>query len=273
MISNIVPPPSLSPATSQQYAKDLLTWDILCGNEKCFDSHTGNIRYQDVLNKVRPAYMSLESKAAKKKLVRDVDEFIQSYGGRFLRVEEGSDKMRIMTTAESRNKISRSLREAPTQQKNAKVYVSRITELDVLCGRGGKANHHLGNKLYRKLVCDAKEKYRNTSDKDEKTDMSRSIVDQVFAYGGKFVKKDPGSSRFYVLTKAEARIKTSQALRENRDSKSDASCDDSDSDDASIQTSPQTAVSNTGSTKSTDLENDKLACCVALVNLSRVVSS
>lgn len=121
---------------SQPYAEKLLTWDILCGNETCFDNHPGNQKYHQILNKVRPSFLSMDSKTAKKKLVRDVDEFIQSYGGRFLRVEEGTDKLRVMTTAESRNKISRSLRDTPSSQKNMKVFTSRVTELDVLCGRG-----------------------------------------------------------------------------------------------------------------------------------------
>ena len=126
-----------SPSSSPQiFAAKLQTWDILVGNEKCFNLHTGNVRYHEILDKVRPAYLNMKSKTAKKKMVRDVDDFIQGYGGRFLRVEEITDKLRIMTTAESRNKISRSLRDTPSQQKSKKIYVSKMTQLDVLCGRG-----------------------------------------------------------------------------------------------------------------------------------------
>ena len=106
-----------------------------------------------------------------------------------------------------------------------------------------------------------KETYRNTADKDEKTDMSRSIVDQVLGYGGRFVKKDSGSGRYYVLTKTEARIKTSQALRENRDSKASASTDDCESDsDTSCRA------------KKPGMDADSLDCCNALVSLSRADS-
>ena len=127
---------SIPSSAAQRYAGKLLTWDILCGNEKCFESHPGNMRYHQILNKMRSSFLSVESKTAKKKLVRDVDDFIQCYGGRFLRMDESAGRLRRMTTAESRNKISWSLRENPSPQKNLKVFTAKITELDVMCGRG-----------------------------------------------------------------------------------------------------------------------------------------
>merc|ERR1712071_65268 len=35
---------------------------------------------------------------------------------------------------------------------NQKVYVSKLSEVDVLLGRGGRSNHHPGNKRYREEV-------------------------------------------------------------------------------------------------------------------------
>jgi KaiC/GvpD/RAD55 family RecA-like ATPase len=113
----------------------LLKWDIICGDPR-FGSHTGNIKFQQILSKMRSSYTSMESKTAKKKLIKDVDEFIQSYGGRFLRVDQASASLRIMTTAEARNKISRSLRENVSPQKGQKAFIAKISELDVICGRG-----------------------------------------------------------------------------------------------------------------------------------------
>lgn len=142
MTSNniIVPDASVSfrtaSSSSKTFTANLQTWDILCGNEQCFDIHPGNVRYHQILDKVRAKFLNMESKKAQKKLVRDIDDAIQSYGGRFLRVEEGTDRLRVMTTAESRNRISRSLRGTPTQKKTQKEFTYKITELDVLCGRG-----------------------------------------------------------------------------------------------------------------------------------------
>lgn len=97
-----------------------------------------------------------------------------------------------------------------------KFYIDEVRETDVLCGRGGKSNHHLGNKRYRQVVSEMKIMYRSTEAKKGKTGLSRAIVDHVCEYGGRFVKKDGPTGRYYVLSKAEARKKTSQALRETK---------------------------------------------------------
>jgi hypothetical protein len=93
-------------------------------------------------------------------------------------------------------------------------YVPKITELDVMCGRGGKTNHHAGNKRYRQVVSQMKASYKHIESKSAKTDLSRAIVEHVFKYGGRFLKADKDSGKFILLTPAEARKKTSQALRE-----------------------------------------------------------
>ena len=140
---------------------------------------------------------------------------------------------------------------------------------------GGKANHHIGNQIYRKVVNEMKERYRNTEDKDEKTDISRSIVEQVLVYGGRFVKKDSATGKFYVLTKTEARTKTSQALRENRaDSKCAASSKYlSDSDEACSRNGSDSEEEESPSAGTLKLDRDSLDCCRALVSLSKVSES
>jgi hypothetical protein len=100
-----------------------------------------------------------------------------------------------------------------------KYYINQIQEFDVIGGRGGRSNHHAGNKRYRQVINEMKAMYRNTETKAVKTDLSRLIVDHVCAYGGRFVKSDPCTGQFYVLTRAEARKKTSQALRETKELK------------------------------------------------------
>lgn len=58
--------------------------------------------------------------------------------------------------------------------------------------------------------------YRTTEAKAVKTDLSRAIVDHVCNYGGRFIKRDEKTGRYHMLSKAEARKKTSQALRETK---------------------------------------------------------
>ena len=99
-------------------------------------------------------------------------------------------------------------------------YIDKIHDLDVISGRGGLSNHHPGNKKFRQVVQEMKVAYRQTETKTLKTDLSRAIVEHICSHGGRFVKKETdGTGRYYVLTKAEARKKTSQALRETKELK------------------------------------------------------
>jgi len=100
---------------------------------------------------------------------------------------------------------------------SGRVYIHQLQDQDVLCGRGGKSNHHPGNKRYRQVVSDMKRHYREQTSKTSKTDLSRRIVDYVCGYGGRFVRQE--GEKYYVLSKHDARKKTSQALRENKELK------------------------------------------------------
>ena len=93
-----------------------------------------------------------------------------------------------------------------------------ITDTDILSGRGGKSNHHIGNKRFRHLVTEMKTMYRNTGQKTDKTALSRGIIAYVHNYGGRFLIQDrTGNDRQWrVMTTIEARRKTSQALRETK---------------------------------------------------------
>ena len=70
-----------------------------------------------------------------------------------------------------------------------------VTEGDKLSERGGKANHHKGNKRYRKAVSEMKAQDRHIEAKTAKIDLAKSIVEYVDNYDG----------RYFVMTKAAAR--------------------------------------------------------------------
>lgn len=106
-----------------------------------------------------------------------------------------------------------------SKTSHQEVYIDTIRDTDVLCGRGGRSNHHPGNKRYRHVISEMKHTYKGTATKSNKTDLSRTIVDHVCKYGGRFVKKEETTGRYYILTRGEARKKTSQALRESKELK------------------------------------------------------
>lgn len=131
--------------------------------------------------------------------------------------ESGENAEPAASTA-SMEVASKPVAAATFSKKNgARQYVeeAEVHDNDILSERGGRANHHYGNKRYRKVVSDMKAQYRGIEAKTAKTDLSRTIVAYVKNYGGRFLKKGKDGRR-YVMTDAEARKKTSQALRETK---------------------------------------------------------
>ncbi|CAJ1951916.1 unnamed protein product [Cylindrotheca closterium] len=108
---------------------------------------------------------------------------------------------------------------ATRKQQQGKRYIANPTETDILMGRGGKSNHHPGNKRYREEILNFKNTYSQLTCKEEKTGLSRHVVDYVHKYNGRFLALDKTikPSRWYEITDAVARRKVSQALREDGD--------------------------------------------------------
>ncbi len=100
-----------------------------------------------------------------------------------------------------------------SQEPEVKEYIDNPTNDDVLLGRGGRSNHHSGNKRYRDEIIALQTLYRDAS-KDGKTEISQLLVDRVRSYGGRFLKLDESVHRWYLVKNIVARRKASQALRE-----------------------------------------------------------
>jgi hypothetical protein len=86
---------------------------------------------------------------------------------------------------------------------------------DVMYGRGGGTNHHVGNKVYRKLVEDRKLDYVNSKRLDKPLvalNIIRTWRTQVPP--GRFLKMDEKTGLWNDVGDKKAREKTSQALRE-----------------------------------------------------------
>jgi len=95
----------------------------------------------------------------------------------------------------------------------SKVGTSEFNEADVLSGRGGGTNVHPGNRDFRDLI----NKYRTIylkAKKNDKPAISRAIVKEVRSRGGRFLKKNERDNLYYEIGDAQAREKTSQALRQ-----------------------------------------------------------
>ena len=85
---------------------------------------------------------------------------------------------------------------------------------DCLFGRGGLANKHPGNILFRRVVAENKDIYQSCKKKTHKHFLAISIIASVEQIGGRFLKRDEATRKWVKTTRKEAISKTTQALRE-----------------------------------------------------------
>jgi hypothetical protein len=113
---------------------------------------------------------------------------------------------------EEKKPIPKRKRSRPYVEPAVKVYVEP-TDSDVLLGRGGRTNHHVGNKTYLEVKETIQDRYMHAS-KNDKTSISQELVDIVTAQGGRFLKLDEEVNKWYPVPNIVARKKASQTLRE-----------------------------------------------------------
>lgn len=89
------------------------------------------------------------------------------------------------------------------------------TEHDILFGRGGKNNKHVGNERLRQMARASIQTYKAASKKG-KSHISRTIVSEIRALRppGRFLKRDYETGLWVEVGVEVAREKTSQALRD-----------------------------------------------------------
>jgi hypothetical protein len=95
------------------------------------------------------------------------------------------------------------------------ISADEVTDNDVLCGKGGQSIHHFGNIQFRQWAEEMKPEYSQLS-KPEKTPYSWKLVNKVWEAGGRFLEKDDESGKYYIIVEKDARLKASQALREEK---------------------------------------------------------
>jgi hypothetical protein len=86
-------------------------------------------------------------------------------------------------------------------------------EYDVLCGRGGLINKHVGNVVYRRVVEHNKPFYQSV-EKKHRILVSKSIVQSISKFGGRFLILGAKGKAWMEIGYKRAVQKTSQALRE-----------------------------------------------------------
>jgi len=87
------------------------------------------------------------------------------------------------------------------------------TDKDVVFGRGGRANNHIGNINYLRELKKLKATYGNMH-KSGKSSVSQMVLDIVHREGGRFLKQEETTGLWYEVPDRLAKKKASQALRE-----------------------------------------------------------
>lgn len=99
----------------------------------------------------------------------------------------------------------------PDEEESVEI-ILEPQENDVLLGRGGKNNQHVGNAHFRQLARLRRDEYQRAR-KKLKVTISRELVDQVREKKGRFLKKS-GTEGWQDVGDDVAREKASQLLRD-----------------------------------------------------------
>ena len=92
-------------------------FDILCGQSRICASHTGNKRFQVVLDIYASKYDSVTTKQDKMTLTKEIVASIQDSGGRFLKFHNQDGVWKAISDVTARDKVSHALRTKVASRK------------------------------------------------------------------------------------------------------------------------------------------------------------
>jgi hypothetical protein len=88
---------------------------------------------------------------------------------------------------------------------------------DVLCGRDKISHAHMGNKHFRRIIETYREVYQNADCRDQKTNITCSVIAKIHNRGGRFLKLNEETEVWEQVSEQYAREKVSHALRSAKD--------------------------------------------------------
>jgi hypothetical protein len=124
--------------------------------------------------------------------------------------------------------------------------VGSYTKIDILSGRGGLANKHFGNRVFRRLVKHNKDLYRRLKSKRKQELLVQSILLAVEAHGARFLRENKASGSWYQIEEKDVRTKVCQALREPDRMSADGYDDTSEDGTLGSESSSSSSTSSAG---------------------------
>jgi len=88
-----------------------------------------------------------------------------------------------------------------------------IRDSDVICGKGKLVHSHPGNKQFRKLINFRRESYQTANIREEKKQITNSVIDTIHRLGGRFLKMDENHGEYIEVSDEYRYEKVSHALR------------------------------------------------------------
>ena len=89
-----------------------------------------------------------------------------------------------------------------------------FTDHDILLGRGGKVNQHIGNIWFRNILAINRAKYQALTSCQFKSRFTDDLLQMIKAEGGRFLAQKKGLLDWEEVSDEKARKKISQFLRE-----------------------------------------------------------
>jgi len=114
----------------------------------------------------------------------------------------------------SQNEIESGTSSSMSPSNYGAAMVAAYNDIDVLCGRGGATNSHTGNRKFRKIVANHRERYLRAKKRDKPAyaqHVLELVRNQSLDKPCRFLKKDPNSDLYYELSDEKAREKVAQA--------------------------------------------------------------
>lgn len=90
-------------------------------------------------------------------------------------------------------------------------------EMDIVCGRDKRAQHHAGNKRFRKVIQSYRDRYRAATRRTEKTAVTVEIIQLMRRQGARFLKFDESHGIWMNVSEADIHEKVAHALRSCKD--------------------------------------------------------
>ena len=87
---------------------------------------------------------------------------------------------------------------------------------DIVCGRDKLSHAHIGNKMFRRVIEQNRERYQTATSRETKTRITAELVNK-FCSAGRFLKKDDVTGMWSDVGEEYAREKVSHALRSAKD--------------------------------------------------------